>query len=205
MSQDVDLLATRIAALETRLDDLSSYLSRALEYISTDAQSSLTKSRIVLEKILLSIYSIEMQKEPSRPMIGDMLSERAFASHIPRRILSRMNAIRDMSNLGPHGGDVDASDAVRVMRDLIDVIDWYVDEYGARGGELKIEFGELIEQQLELMRGYPLSYSVGLNDSELEALMARDLGIPLSGQQEAAFRHSFPQFLDWLQSQEGGS
>jgi len=40
-----------------------------------------------------------------------------------------MNAIRDMSNLGPHGGEVDATDAVRVMRDLVDVLEWYVVHY----------------------------------------------------------------------------
>jgi hypothetical protein len=30
-----------------------------------------------------------------------------------------------MSNLGPHGEEVDATDAIRVMRDLIDVLEWY--------------------------------------------------------------------------------
>jgi len=31
-----------------------------------------------------------------------------------------------MSNLGPHGEEVDSTDAIRVMRDVIDVLEWYV-------------------------------------------------------------------------------
>ncbi len=59
-------------------------------------------------------------------MIGDMLADKTFMVNIPRRIAARMNAIRDMSNLGPHGEEVNATDAIRVMRDLIDVLEWYV-------------------------------------------------------------------------------
>ena len=59
-------------------------------------------------------------------MIGDVLVDKAFMATIPRRIAARMNAIREMSNLGPHGEKVDTTDAIRVMRDLIDVLEWYV-------------------------------------------------------------------------------
>jgi hypothetical protein len=62
-------------------------------------------------------------------MIGEMLSDKTFTASILRRIVARMSAIRDMSNLGPHGGEVDATDALRVMRDLIDVLEWYVVNY----------------------------------------------------------------------------
>jgi hypothetical protein len=40
-----------------------------------------------------------------------------------------MNAIRDMANLGPHGDAVEPTDAVRVMRDLLEVLEWYVVKY----------------------------------------------------------------------------
>lgn len=59
-------------------------------------------------------------------MIGDMLADKPFVATIPRRIAARMNAIREMSNLGPHGEAVDRADAVRVIRDLLDVLEWYV-------------------------------------------------------------------------------
>ena len=122
MSNEQNALADRVAALEARVAGLASYLQSALEYLSSDPASSLTKSRVILEKVLLAIYRGAMKKEPSRPMIGDMLADKAFMATIPRRIAARMNAIRDMSNLGPHGEEVDAADAIRVMRDLIDVL-----------------------------------------------------------------------------------
>ncbi|MGL4422159.1 MAG: DUF4145 domain-containing protein, partial [Gemmataceae bacterium] len=126
MTAEQQALANRIAALEARVLELGSFLQSAHGYLSSDPASSLTKSRVVLEKVLLTLYRQAMMKEPSRPMIGDMLADKAFIATIPRRITARMNAVRDMSNLGPHGEHVEAADAIRVMRDLIDVLEWYV-------------------------------------------------------------------------------
>jgi type I restriction enzyme R subunit len=126
MTDEQKVLAHRIAALEARVAELRSFLHSAIGYLSSDPASSLTKSRTILEKVLLALYRGTMRKEPPRPMIGDMLADKAFMANIPRRIAARMNAVRDMSNLGPHGEEVDAADAIRVMRDLIDVLEWYV-------------------------------------------------------------------------------
>jgi Domain of unknown function (DUF4145) len=124
MSDEHKVLADRIAALEARVAEFGTFLHSAVAYLSSDPASSLTKSRVILEKVLLALYRGAMKKEPSRPMIGDMLADKAFIATIPRRIAARMNAIRDMSNLGPHGEDVDVTDAIRVI--LIDVLEWYV-------------------------------------------------------------------------------
>lgn len=201
MDQDIKLIVDRITALEAKVEELTAYLKRAVDYASSDAQSSLTKSRIVLEQLLCSVYRREMRVDPPQPMIGPMLSDKAFAARIPRRMLSRMNAIRDMCNLGPHGGEVETSDAVRVMRDLIDVLEWYVKKYPVRPGELDGQFGELVERQVEMMKGFPLSYLKGIEYSILERTMTQVIGVSGGGRQEVAFRHSFPQFLDWLQAQ----
>jgi|GEM_PF-880397 len=123
-------LESRVAALETQVVELAEFLRSALSYISSDPQSSLTKSRIVLERILIGLYRHLLQRDPPRPMIGDVLSDRAFASFLPRRIFVRMNSVRELSNLGPHGEDVEPEDALRVMRDLADIVEWYVREYG---------------------------------------------------------------------------
>ena len=58
-----------------------------------------------------------------------MLTDNLFTRRIDRRILSRMNAIRDMGNLGPHGESVEPSDAARVLDDLCEVLDWYLRRY----------------------------------------------------------------------------
>ena len=148
MSNEQNALADRVAALEARVAGLASYLQSALEYLSSDPASSLTKSRVILEKVLLALYRGAMKKEPSRPMIGDMLADKAFMATIPRRIAARMNAIRDMSNLGPHGEEVDAADAIRVMRDLIDVLEWYVVHHDPN---CLVTGGQQARQSLEIL------------------------------------------------------
>jgi Domain of unknown function (DUF4145) len=133
MINDYDFLREKIETLEKRVDDLSDYLKSALAYMSSDPQSSLTKCRIVLEEVLKSLYVYEMQREPSRPMIGPMLSDKEFSAKIPRRIFALMNSIRDMANLGAHGEEVESRDAIRAMRDLVDVLEWYVINYDFLG------------------------------------------------------------------------
>jgi Domain of unknown function (DUF4145) len=156
MNSNHKALADRITAVEARVAEIASYLRSALQYLSTDPQSSLTKSRVVLEKVLLSLYRTSMKKEPSRPMIGDILLDKAFTASIPKRIVFRMNAIREMSNLGPHGGEVEATDAIRVMRDLVDVLEWYVANYDSTClvGERR-ETRQALEILPELRRKYP--------------------------------------------------
>jgi Domain of unknown function (DUF4145) len=148
MRNEYKVLADRIAALEARVTELGTLLHSAVAYLSSDPASSLTKSRVILEKLLLALYRGAMKKEPSRPMIGDMLADKAFMAIIPRRIAARMNAIRDMSNLGPHGEEVDAADAVRVMRDLIDVLEWYVVHHDS---SCRVLGGQEARQSLEIL------------------------------------------------------
>jgi hypothetical protein len=156
MTGEQKALADRIAALEARVAEIGSFLYSAIGYLSSDPASSLTKSRIILEKVLLALYRGTMKKEPPRPMIGDMLADKVFVANIPRRITARMNAIRDMSNLGPHGEEVDATDAIRVMRDLIDVLEWYVVNHDpscqAAGSPAARQFLEILPQ---LRKKYP--------------------------------------------------
>jgi TolB-like protein/protein involved in temperature-dependent protein secretion len=126
-------LEERIKVLEKSFSTLSTQLDQlklALEYIQKDPQSSLTKSRVVLESILNRIYEIEMQKEPKKFEIGYILSDNQFTRKLEYRIISRMNSIRDMANLGPHfKGEVNSTDAVRVLDDLCEVIEWYMKRY----------------------------------------------------------------------------
>src|SRR5579859_319239 len=126
MSAEFKALADRVAALEAHVAGLASYLQASLGNVSSDPQNSLTKSRVVLEKLLRPLYLAHMKKDPPGPMIGNMLGDKAFTAKIDSRIIVRMNAIKDMGNLGTHGCKVDASDAIRVMRDLLDVLEWYV-------------------------------------------------------------------------------
>jgi hypothetical protein len=101
-------------------------LRLACAYIPVDPASSLTKSRVVMEKVLVEIYTNEMGKVPKTPLLGDMLADNQFTRRIERRVVTRMNSIRDMGNLGPHGYAVEPDDAARVLDDLCTVVDWYL-------------------------------------------------------------------------------
>ena len=97
---EIKPLSDRISRIETFLAELSVYLHASLDYVASDPQSSLTKCRIVLEKVLRCIYAQEMLRQPTGAMVGNILSDKDFVGRLPRRMLARMNAIRDIANLG---------------------------------------------------------------------------------------------------------
>jgi formylglycine-generating enzyme required for sulfatase activity len=125
-------LEGRVRKLEQEFAAFGHEIRLAYHYIHPDCASSLTKSRMVMEKILVRIYEAEMGKGPRKPLLGEMLADNQLTRKIDRRILSRMNAIRDMGNLGPHGEPVRPDDAERVLDDLCTVLDWCLTRYAAQ-------------------------------------------------------------------------
>lgn len=116
----------RVAKLEQAAVRFATELRLALRYVESDAGSSLTKSRIVLERVVIDVYVAEMGREPRKPMLAEMLLDNQFTRKLERRIVARMNAIRDLANLGPHGEAVESSDAAKVLDDLCEVLEWYL-------------------------------------------------------------------------------
>jgi hypothetical protein len=100
-------------------------LRRACQYVDSDPGASLTKSRIILEKLVLLLFRAETGRAPRRPELGEVLNDNQFTRKIDRRIVSRMNSIRDMANLGAHGEPVLAEDASRVLEDLCAILEWH--------------------------------------------------------------------------------
>ena len=62
-------LERRVAKMERAITSFGEELRLAWQYIQPDAASSLTKSRVVLEKLVVSIYTQEMSREPRKPRI----------------------------------------------------------------------------------------------------------------------------------------
>lgn len=112
-------LNKRISLLEKKIADISHQLSLVLKYIKSDPNSSLNKCRTILEKLLLQVYRCEMGTDPKKYEIGTMLKNNQFTGKLERRIVSRMDSIRDMGNLGTHGEYVEFIDAKRAFEDLL--------------------------------------------------------------------------------------
>ena len=68
-------LESRVNRLAKALSPYSQHLRLALRYVQPDAASALTKSRLVLEKVLVRIYMAEMGQEPRKPLLGDVLAD----------------------------------------------------------------------------------------------------------------------------------
>jgi hypothetical protein len=186
----MDTLQTRIHKLGSVFPDFTEPLQLAFRYAHSDPGSSLTKSRLIAERLLIELYKSEMGQEPRRPLFGDLLGDNQFTRKIERRILSRFNSIRDMGNLGPHGESVEASDATRVLEDLCLVLEWYADKQpptspstaGGRPG-IRVEkpaFNEILlrlegipMQFLELREGIRRAIDIAELDPEMSLARAR--------------------------------
>jgi serine/threonine protein kinase len=80
---------------------------------------------MVLELLVVEFYTAKMGRAPRTPLLGPILADNQFTRLIDRRILARMNAVRDLGNLGAHGAHVEASDAKRALDNLCEILDWY--------------------------------------------------------------------------------
>jgi hypothetical protein len=140
--------------LEKRIESFAEYLKSALNYLSSDPSSSLTKCRIILEKILRSVYFHEMGKESCKRMVGEFLSDREFAGKIPNRIKAKMNFAKDIANDATHGSEIFRQDAIRVLQDIVNIVEWYVSNYNLYT-KTKPEDWQTIEILPQLKEIYP--------------------------------------------------
>jgi hypothetical protein len=200
-------LVSRISKLEKALSAFSQELRLALRYIQPDAASSLTKSRVVLEKLLVQVYTVEMGQEPRKPLLGDMLVDNQFTRRIERRILSRMNAIRDMGNLGPHGEAVEPNDAARVLDDLCEVLEWYLRRYsGNDPGVRAILNTECADYSVGSDAGSASGHSSTASKVTEAMIRAADSNDITFREVEIRLSATWEQFRTWLAGQlPGGS
>ena len=75
---NITSIRARLARLEDRLDEVVEQLEFATEYRTRDPGGSLTKYRIVIEKLVLQLWTFEMESPPKRPELGAMLNNNQF-------------------------------------------------------------------------------------------------------------------------------
>ena len=134
-----DDILPRIEALETSLEGLGHQLGLALEYRASDPHGALGKCRGVLESLLIDIHRREVGEPPERAGLLDLIRSRAINKTVPRRVMTRMQTVRDLGNVGSHLGEVNDADATLALGCMSEVIGWYLKRYGAAGGAADVD------------------------------------------------------------------
>lgn len=119
----------KLAIVERWFGDLSAPLRNAFSYRISDPQSALTKCRILLEKLLQDIHKREFGTTSGAAMVGQLLSNKELRNRLPRRMLAKMNMIRELANLGAHGDQVSSDDVEMTLLNIFEVLDWYHETY----------------------------------------------------------------------------
>ncbi|MCP4884828.1 MAG: DUF4145 domain-containing protein, partial [Flavobacteriales bacterium] len=101
-----------------------------MNYIQSDPESSLAKSRTVLEKILIDSYTREMEFAPKAKTIEKIIGQSQFNQKIPKRIVTRIRTVQSMGNIGVHHDDeVTQKDAEDTLEILVVIFEWYLMKY----------------------------------------------------------------------------
>jgi hypothetical protein len=127
---DPDLRA-KVAVLEGIVEGLSQQMQKAIQDQKDDPGNTLNKCRSVCERLVERVYTVEMGEEPRKVELGEMLNNNQFTRRLERRIVSEMQTIRDIGNVGSHGYQVSEVNANVAVQMMLDVIEWYVGRYGA--------------------------------------------------------------------------
>ena len=122
-------LQSKIGQIEHELNEIKRLMNQSLGYIQSDPESSLAKSRTILEKVLIDMYSREMSKEPQGLTIEKIIGETQFANKIQRNIVSRIRLIQNMGNIGVHHDFVTTEDALDTLDNVCTVLMWYLERY----------------------------------------------------------------------------
>lgn len=96
----------------------------AIESAEIDPQASLIKSRLVLETRLNDLYRTRVPHAPPRIDIATIMSDDAFATSIPERVVRSIDVVRRLGNKGAHEIHVWTDDAVRAREELVTFLEW---------------------------------------------------------------------------------
>lgn len=110
--------------LAEKLPQLAEIATFSENYVYTDPQSSIAKSRLFIEKltkILYKAYKIEIDSSQS---LVDWLSNPDFKAVVPNVILYKIHSIRKSANIVVHGGTVSSNNALSVLLELYEISKW---------------------------------------------------------------------------------
>jgi hypothetical protein len=136
ISREIEILRERIHAAD-REAEFGRRVRQALALLTAeppDPANSLTESRNTIEYLVDQLH--EAYQIPRRGPLNDrvrtLFTDATFASDISDHALATrlrlsLDKIRELGNVGAHSRSVRVVDAVRVLQEVMDLFDWYVD------------------------------------------------------------------------------
>ncbi|MDI3337941.1 DEAD/DEAH box helicase family protein [Defluviimonas aestuarii] len=110
--------------LEPQWPDLAELGRFAESYAHSDPDSSLTKMRIFVERLVKDLYRrLRIGHEPN-PRLVELIDGDEFKAVMPRAILLKLDAIRVHGNRAAHGENSKAANALVLLKELYHVACW---------------------------------------------------------------------------------
>src|SRR4051812_28038240 len=144
-----ETLTDRVAQLTRALPWIGPELKAALDKATSDRKESLSKSRLVLEKIVKELAVYE-GVEPKGRTPGQILEDKKIKQLPPVEIYCEMRYVYAVaSEYGSHVGEPRAEIAITALNRLCQIVDWYTTEY--MGSGLVDNFGKPIDRDDKLV------------------------------------------------------
>ncbi len=106
--------------LAASLPEMAPLFDRTLGAVQTDPRTALLGAERILTRLLRD-RAIEVGVEP--PL--DVIEHAQFSATVGRRIMLRLQSVRDLGQLAAEQGQVECDDAHRALSDLCAIISWF--------------------------------------------------------------------------------
>jgi hypothetical protein len=126
-------LASLIAQLDWHSLEQNSIASiedaqRIIELLGVDPGSTLTRMRVIIEKIVTYIFKREFPSRAKRVTLGSMIHKLDEAEIFPPIIYIYLNTLRLTGNIGAHDSVGSKEDVEAVLPIFVRVVEWFLDE-----------------------------------------------------------------------------
>lgn len=119
-----DLRSLNFEPLRATFPDLANMGGYAEHYAHSDPESSLVKLRNFAERVVDHIYAAQKLVRAPQSTFVDLLNNSSFRMVASDLVLDKLHLLRKLGNRAAHGEGIQASDAVRCVREAWQLARW---------------------------------------------------------------------------------
>lgn len=112
--------------------DLANMGGYAENYAHSDPESSLVKLRNFAERVVDHVYTAKKLVRAPQSNFADLLNNSSFRMVASDLVLDKLHLLRKLGNRAAHGEGLQASDAVRCVREAWQLARWLTERFTAR-------------------------------------------------------------------------